>query len=476
MDGRAIWRWGAGVDGGWVVTMLVALIGFAYALNGPLMLMDGDTGWHLATGRWMLAHGTVPTTDPFSYTAHGRPWVAHEWLSELAMYAAWWVAGWSGLIALTAAAFAASLVIVGLYLRRWLEGPGVLAALALLGLALTGTLIARPHMLALPLLAGWTVLLLCAREDDRAPSLGWAATMLVWANMHGSFLFGFLLTAVFALDALVAAPAARRWEVVRSWGTFGIVAGGAALLTPGGVYGFVYPLYVSRLALLPYIHEWLPLVPSEAVPFEIFLLVGFFALLARPTQVPSVRLLLLLATLHLSFQHMRQANVFVVVATLVAAAPIARGWNERTTARPLSSYRVIALVALLLALGLAATRIAHPIERADSGGVPASALRALPPELRSRRVFNEYSFGGALILAGIPAYIDGRSDMYGDAFSIDYFKVAKGDRRRWRAADRRWRFGWTILPPTNPLVPMLDADPAWRRTYADETGVIHVRR
>ncbi len=93
MDGRAIRRWGAGVDGGWVVTMLVALIGFAYALNGPSMLMDGDTGWHLATGRWIVAHGTVPTIDPFSYTAHGRPWVAHEWLSELAMYATWRVAG-----------------------------------------------------------------------------------------------------------------------------------------------------------------------------------------------------------------------------------------------------------------------------------------------------------------------------------------------------------------------------------------------
>jgi len=113
------------------------------------------------------------------------------------------------------------------------------------------------------------------------------------------------------------------------------------------------------------------------------------------------------------------------------------------------------------------------VVRTDSAGIPATALRHLPAPLRSQRVFNEYSFGGSLILAGIRPYIDGRSDMYGDPFTLDYFAIAGGDTTLWRAANARWHFGWTILPPRSPLVRMLDRDPAWQRIYADNVAVIH---
>lgn len=467
------------IDDGALMTAIVALVGLACAMTAPLMLMDGDTGWHLATGRWILAHAAVPAVDPFSFTARGQPWIAHEWLSEVAMFLAWSAGGWSGLIALTGTAFAALLAIVGLHLRRWMGGRGTAAALLLLALALTPTLIARPHLLALPLMAGWVSVLLRARDGDRAPSLGWAALMLVWANAHGSFVFGLLVAAVLALDALVDAAPERRVEVVRRWGMFGLLSLGAGLATPGGLHGLLYPFYVGRLALLPYISEWHPSDFARVSPFEIVLLAGLFTLLVRPTRVAPVRLLLLLGSLHLALQHMRQVSVFVLLAVLVLAEPIGRAWSKRTAPQPLRPTRGdkrLAGIALLLAIAVIATRVALPMERADSGGVPATALRHLPAGLRDRPVFNEYSFGGALILAGIAPFIDGRSDMYGDAFSIDYFEAAAGDWRRWQAADRRWRFGWTMLPPRNPLVPMLDADPRWRRAYADDTAVIHVRR
>ncbi|SFP77725.1 hypothetical protein [Sphingomonas rubra] len=481
MDGvhRTTRQTPTGLDDALIVVLIVALLGLGYALNAPLMLMDGDTGWHLATGRWIVAHGQVPTTDPFSFTARGRFWVAHEWLSDVAMFVAWRAGGWSGLIALTAAAFAALLVITGLHLRRWLGGPAILAALALLGMALGNTLIARPHVLALPLLAGWVVLLLRARAQDRAPSPGWAALMLVWANAHGSFLLGLVLAGAFALEALIDAPTRRRWLVVRRWAGFGLTSTGAALLTPSGIHGLFYPLYVSRLALLPYIQEWRPVDFAQPGPFELLLLTGLFVLLVRPTRVPPIRLLLLLGVLHLALQHMRQVTVFAILATLILAEPIGRAWTGATAARsrPVGRGDRAAIgVAIVIALGLAAARLAVPVERTDSEGVPTSAIAALPPALRTRAVFNEYSFGGALILAGIRPYIDGRSDMYGDDFSIDYFRIAAGDRRRWRAAERRWRFGWTILPPGNRIVTMLDADPRWRRAYADATAVVHVRR
>jgi hypothetical protein len=117
-----------------------------------------------------------------------------------------------------------------------------------------------------------------------------------------------------------------------------------------------------------------------------------------------------------------------------------------------------------------------PFERPDSYGVPVTALRNLPPGLRDKPVFNEYSFGGLLVFDGIAPFIDGRSDMYGDAFTTDYVRIAKGDAVRWKAAEAYWKFGWTILPPDTALVKILDREPGWRRIYADKWAVIHVRR
>ena len=90
-------------------------------------------------------------------------------------------------------------------------------------------------------------------------------------------------------------------------------------------------------------------------------------------------------------------------------------------------------------------------------------------------MFNEYSFGGSLTLHGIPVYIDGRADMYGEEAMRTYLDLADTpDNARWQAAQRRWGFQWTILPPGKPLVALLDKQPGWRRLYADPWAVVHV--
>ena len=108
--------------------------------------------------------------------------------------------------------------------------------------------------------------------------------------------------------------------------------------------------------------------------------------------------------------------------------------------------------------------------------MPKGLLAHIPEQLKSQPVFNEYSFGGPLILAGVRPYIDGRADMYGDAFVRDYFRAAEGDVGRFDKAVQRYGIRWTMLQHRNGLVKKLDASPQWRRIYSDKIGVIHVRR
>ncbi len=56
-----------------------------------------DLWWHLATGEWVWRHHAVPMTDPFSFTAAGRPWIAHEWLFGVIAFLVQQAAGLTGL-------------------------------------------------------------------------------------------------------------------------------------------------------------------------------------------------------------------------------------------------------------------------------------------------------------------------------------------------------------------------------------------
>ena len=109
------------------------------------LLNDPDTYLHVAAGRWMLAHMALPVHDPFSHSLAGATWVPHEWLSEIVLAAVYVLTGWSGLVLLTAAAFAASLALLTRFLLRWAEPFSTLIGAALGGALVLGHLLVRPH-------------------------------------------------------------------------------------------------------------------------------------------------------------------------------------------------------------------------------------------------------------------------------------------------------------------------------------------
>jgi hypothetical protein len=141
----------------------IAIFLFALAVFAPQVLGDGDTWSHVATGEWIIAHGAVPRADPFSHSMPGAPWTAHEWLSEILLTLAFRLGGWNGVVLLTGAAAASAALIVGSRAARELRGLSLIVTVALgVGLMTMG-LLARPHILALPLVAGWSAGLLNAR-------------------------------------------------------------------------------------------------------------------------------------------------------------------------------------------------------------------------------------------------------------------------------------------------------------------------
>ena len=125
---------------------------------------------------------------------------------------------------------------------------------------------------------------------------------------------------------------------------------------------------------------------------------------------------------------------------------------------------------------LSGVRIAWPLVRVDRVNTPITALTHVPADLRGQPVFNEYSIGGYLIFSGIRPYIDGRADMYGDAFLDEFVRAQRGDTVLLDKILKTNHVRWTILAPGNRNIAWLDRQPNWRRIYADRYAVIHVAR
>lgn len=457
---------------------LAVLLMIPFSLgSASLIFNDGDASWHVAAGNWIIDHRAVPSADPFSFTFGGKPWVAYEWLSEVIFAGAWRLAGHAGQAAVVTLALVAFHLVAAGEMRRWIAPWALGATLVGLYVVLAPFTLARPHVLAWPLLAAWVAILLRARERDRPPPLAAVLLITLWANLHPSWALGVVIAGFFGLEAALAAR--WQWRALRGWLLFGLAALAAAAVNANGLAGLMHPLKVHNLEILPLIAEWRPSSTANTPWFFAVLAATIAAVAWRGVKLGAVRAALLVLLLALALHQVRhQAPLAIVAAMLLPPAfASARGRAQRDALfeAPTERRWAAAAAATLVAIAIG-WRMTEPLVPEENEANPRGLIAAVPTELRQRPVLNGYSFGGPLILAGIKPYIDGRADMYGDAFVADYKKITDGDPAAFSRAVERHGIAWTMTPRRHAkLVRLLDRSPGWRRLYADRVGVIHAR-
>jgi hypothetical protein len=448
--------------------VVAALAAFALAAFAPGLLNDGDTYWHIRAGEWMVAHGTVLRGDIFSYTVAGAPWHTQEWLAEILMALAW-RGGWAGIHLLFAACAGVTAGVVGFFVRKRVDLVPALLTVVLGLCCITGSLLARPHMLTLPLLAIWTAALVAAREQDRAPSWWLVVVMPLWANLHGSFAFGLALAGALAVEAVI--ESGERKKTLLGWGLFLLAAALSATITPFGVQTLLFPFKLSAMQSLGHIGEWQPSDFSHLSPFALALLTSLFVLGSGKVKIPPFRLLLLTGLVWLALAHARHQMLLGVTAPILLGPVLARSWPaERRTHPPL-----FAALAALVLVAMVAARLIVPAAHSGDPGSPVSALAHVPRVVRETPVLNDYGFGGYLIWNGVKVFIDSRADLYGDIFVQNYADIASPDKDALAATLALHHVRWTIFPRGAPVVKLLDTTPGWRRLYSDKLATVHVR-
>ena len=472
----------------WPLLLGLTMFLWLVATASRHMLADPDTQWHVTVGNWILAHRAVPDVDTYSFTFTGQPWIAKEWLSQVLLAGAYDIAGWGGVVALAALAFAATFALL---LRLLLGDIKPILAMMFTGVAIVLTaphMLARPHALAMPFMVLWVAGMVRAVEERRAPNPWLLVCMLLWANLHGGFTFGLLIAGAFGLEALFTArDGGERKALFFGWLKFGVATCLVACITPYGPESILVTLRIFNLGdSLKLISEWRSPDFQNQPGQELVLLVALYLALSRGLKLPLFRLLVVLGLTHMFLRYARNAELLALLAPLVIAPVLARQWpgvrpdweagGIFNRLAPPAGHRALALSLALTATFAAGLvrfgNIAPPNDTAPNG-----ALAYVREANLKGNVFNHYGFGGFLISAGVPTFVDGRAELFGGEFIKDYVDAAnlRGKDGSFEALLERWHIDWTMLNKDAPANKLLTRLPGWRQAYTDDQATIFVR-
>lgn len=437
-------------------------------------LNDNSFFTHLATGRLILEDGTVPTADPYTFTAAGEPWTVQSWLASVAYAGFERMAGTLGLRLLLLLVYLAA---AWLLWRLTGPAPSLLVRLGLLAGALlvaTGLWTERPYMVGvIGISLVWLAL------EDELPWWALLPTMWVWGNSHGSFVLAP------ALVALVMAGGAldrgRSWRDVPRHERLvaaGVVLGAAlAAAGPLGVRVLTFPLVATRRTeVFQQVTEWQApdFRSSSELAFLVFATSGLL-LLAR-LRVAWRYGLPTAAFVGASLYAQRNIVVATVVLVVVLARVLPAMGTLRAADRPPLARPLGALVAALFAL-IVANTLLTPAEA--TGDYASRALAwADATDLDSDRMATDVLNGNLLeVLDGATGtvFVDDRFDMLPDEFFRDYL-VLERSSSRWEEVLDDHRIDAVLWSRSEGLASLVASSDEWRVAFSDPAWIVATRR
>ena len=199
----------------------------------------------------------------------------HEWLGGIISALFYDGLGWHGLVAMASLGLAVSIAIFARALLRYYTPVHTIVITCAAWVVVMPHWLARPHIIALPFLVLWMALLVAARHENRTPPLAAALLMMLWANIHGTFLVGIGFSVLFTVEAVLAAAGeSLRLKAAKDWTIFTLPAMLASLSTPYGIEAYLLPLRLLDMKFaLSTLSEWKSIDFQHLSKLELWLLV-----------------------------------------------------------------------------------------------------------------------------------------------------------------------------------------------------------
>jgi hypothetical protein len=473
-------------------TTLMLLTFMALFAMATRAVVDTDLYWHLAAGRYIVETRTVPLVDPFSSTMLGKPWVDIYWLAQAAWYLIYQAAGLAGLSLLVAALVTLALFFVW----KQLEGPVFLRALIVLFAAVVSGPVwtARPHLITYLLTAvvAYLLFLYKWKQIDRL----WVIPLLfiLWVNTHGGYIAGFILLAAFiageAISNLfhITGREIVAWRRLRKVLLISVISGAVLLINPQTINAILLPLKTVGLQTLQAsIDEWASPNFHQLFqqPFMWMLLLTLVIIGWSGRRLDVTDAITLTVFAYISFLARRNIGLFALVCAPILSRHAVALWEKsRWGQRQLSRGQPILNLLILIVVGCAAIlKIMIPLspavqQPAVEAALPIGAADWIVQHRPSGTMFNGYNLGGYLLWrlwSDYPVYVDGRTDLYDDAFLREYGTIINTAPGFEEALDRR-DVHFIVIEKNAPLAVWLAQSDRWQLAYEDDQTVIYTKR
>lgn len=488
--------------------IFVALLGvLVFTPLSVKLLGDAGIGWHIRTGQQIIATHEIPRVDPFSSQIQ-QPWFAWEWLYDVGVGRLESWCGLNGVVWLTAVVIAA---VFGWTFRLALtRGTNLLFALGLVLLAISASMIhflARPHVLSwLFALAWFWILDAHERKGQQSQAARWLWTlplsMLLWVNVHGGFLLGFVLLGIYWLgslwmwiskretsleDSLEKIASARR---VRQLTGAGILSVAASFVNPYGwkLHEHIYR-YLTNRFLMDHIEEFQsPNFHGIAQKcFLALLLIAIAVLAVRGSKLRLSEILVVLFAVYAGLYASRNIPVSSILLVLIVGPrwPSLESWNfvqrmSMVDSRLRGLLWPVFATAVALFIAASGGRVGSALlmnAHFDSQRMPVEAAKFIEgSEIKAPLLGPDY-WGGYLIYRLYPrnrVVIDDRHDFYGEPFLRSYLTMMRAEPG-WDEFLKQHQISCLLLPRKAALATLLGKTPEWKSIYSDDVAIVFVR-
>jgi tetratricopeptide (TPR) repeat protein len=487
-------------------------------------LFDLDIWLHLKAGEYIVKTRAVPTSDIFSFTMQGKPWVDHEWLFQALVYLIYNSGQIDSLL------FLESLVIVLAFLVLFLIGyrqldsylePAILTSIMAHASIVRFNI--RPDIFSLFFFALYLYIL---RFELETKKIWWLLPVqALWVNIHGYFFLGPLLVLLF-----IIAESIRRgvrflpWQ----WKEESALGDGAyarlkkiffltvlaCLLNPAAAKGALYPYYIFTEMLqgkvqifFKYIQELQPTlekVNAIGNPYYVILVGCLAVMVINLRRLKIIEPILFALFFFFSLKIRNVAFFYFVVYTIIIAylAPTIKAIGGVIRIRsPLLGRRNYFLLHYLIAAWFffwLAQKIEKTLDRAyyelashqtksyltgiESNRFPQKAADFVLENGIPSNMFNDFNSGAYLIGRAYPkrkVFIDGRTELYGPDFFSRYADILDGDVAGFNQAVDKYKIGAAFFNMdavrVRKIITVIYKNPQWKLVFFDDISAVFLK-
>ncbi len=477
--------------------VLLTALFWSICVSGPKILnFDGDLPRHLLVGRLIRETKSIPLTDTFSFRTVGFPSFPHEWLSQVILSVANDLLGLSGVVLLTALIVTATWAIVYGEAKRRANNLFITLIVTAIGMSVSMIhVLPRPHLFTYLFTALWIVILERMTEDR--PHIWWLlpVVMILWVNMHGMFVLGIIIWGIYLVGSLLDHPS-WTWftqRTTRSMLLGGILSLFATFLSPSGIkiWGAI-----ASLGSNTYLTSRIPEYQSanfhmpETWPFILLLMLTIIGFARNTNKTSWTHILLAVSFAAIALYTSRMIPSFAIIAVPIAASSLSNWVNlEFPDSRFMSIEKNIskinassdgAIWLFVIFITIASLfQSGKAIDPQGKGNIfderffPVGAVTWLDSHPQQGHVFNEFDWGGYLLLKLMPRqqiFMDGHTHIYGEALTREYETVVT-QGNDWKKILDKYQTEWAIVRVNSAIARGLEGE-QWKTIYQDDTTTI----